>query len=279
MVRQAHSAPPGGPGRGWPAGLGARLGRSAQSAKAAAEKPQYGGAFSIANTYYTISPLSFDSADWAWKFNQDTGLVYEQLLAADLSKSKRNGGKHAFICRCLAAPRRHAAASWPRAGSCWTTRCGWKCNCARASCSRPSPGVMEARELVADDVVYSFERMNKSPKKIPTYFDHIAEVKATGKHTRGVHLQQLQRRVGLPLGLGLLQRHRAQGGDGGQGQGLEERQRHRPLCADQLRAGQRDDLHQEPGLLGQRDHRRPEATSCPLPTPSPTATSRTRAPP
>ena len=28
-------------------------------------------------------------------------------------------------------------------------------------------GVMESRELVADDVVYSYDRLNKSPKKIP----------------------------------------------------------------------------------------------------------------
>ena len=48
---------------------------AAAPAAAAAEKPQYGGALSVANVYYTISPLTFDSADMAWKFNQDTGLV------------------------------------------------------------------------------------------------------------------------------------------------------------------------------------------------------------
>ena len=33
------------------------------------------------------------------------------------------------------------------------------------------PGVMEARELVADDVVYSYDLVNESPKRIATYFD------------------------------------------------------------------------------------------------------------
>ena len=62
----------------------------------ATEKPQYGGSLSIGNVYVTVSPMSADSGDWAWKFGQDTGLAYEQLFAADLSKSKRKGGKYTF---------------------------------------------------------------------------------------------------------------------------------------------------------------------------------------
>jgi peptide/nickel transport system substrate-binding protein len=45
------------------------------------------------------------------------------------------------------------------------------------------PGVMKSRELVAEDVVYSYNRLDKSPKKIPTYFDHIEKVEVTGKHS------------------------------------------------------------------------------------------------
>ena len=33
-------------------------------------KPQYGGELNVGNVYYTVSPLSFDAADWTWKFNQ-----------------------------------------------------------------------------------------------------------------------------------------------------------------------------------------------------------------
>jgi peptide/nickel transport system substrate-binding protein len=43
-------------------------------------------------------------------------------------------------------------------------------------------GVMESRELTADDVVFSYDRLNKSPKKIPGYFDHVDRVEANGKH-------------------------------------------------------------------------------------------------
>src|ERR1700742_2082548 len=56
------------------------------SAKGAeqAKKPQYGGQVNIGNVALALSALSWDSADFNWKHNLDTGLVYEQLFAADL---------------------------------------------------------------------------------------------------------------------------------------------------------------------------------------------------
>ena len=45
------------------------------------------------------------------------------------------------------------------------------------------PGVMAARELTADDVVFSFQRLVKSPKKVPDFLDHIDKVEATDRHT------------------------------------------------------------------------------------------------
>ena len=155
---------------------------TAQAAKAAPEKPQPGGALSIANAYYTVAPLSFDAGDWAWKFNMDNGLVYEQLMVADLSKSKRKGGKHGFTADAWLPPdaiRGELAESWKLLEN----PLRLEVQLRKGIMFPAKPGVMEARELVADDVVYSFERMNKSPKKVPTYFDHIADVKATGKHS------------------------------------------------------------------------------------------------
>ena len=155
---------------------------AAQTTPAKTDKPQYGGALSIANVYYTISPLTFDSADWAWKFNQDTGLAYEQLFAADLGKAKRNGGKHAYITDgWLPADglRGELAESWRTLEN----PLRLEVQLRKGIMFPAKAGVMAARELVADDVVYSYDRMNKSPKKIPTYFDHIAKVEATGKHT------------------------------------------------------------------------------------------------
>jgi peptide/nickel transport system substrate-binding protein len=73
------------------------LSAASLGAIAQAEKPQYGGTLNIGMVYVTLSPLTWDPADWAWKFGQDTGLMYEQLFAADLNKSIRKGGKHAFV--------------------------------------------------------------------------------------------------------------------------------------------------------------------------------------
>ena len=73
------------------------LGAASLGAMAQAEKPQYGGTLNIGMVYVTLSPLSWDPADWAWKFGQDTGLMYEQLFAADLNKSVRKGGKYPFV--------------------------------------------------------------------------------------------------------------------------------------------------------------------------------------
>ena len=146
------------------------------------EKPQMGGTLNIGNVYVTLSPLSWDPGDWAWKFGQDTGLMYEQLFVGDLSKSKRNGGKYSFVPDAWLASdamKGELAESWE-----------WKDNPQRVEIKLrkgvmfpEKPGVMASRELVADDVVQSFYRLDKSPKKIPTYFDHVQKVEAADPHT------------------------------------------------------------------------------------------------
>ena len=178
---------PGRRGRLAAAALAITLAAQAQTAAPAApaakaEKPQYGGSLSIANVYFTVSPLSFDAGDWAWKHNQDTGLTYEMLFSADLAKSRRNGGKYPFIADAWLAPealRGELAETWKLLQNPMRLEVQ-----LRKGVMYPAKaGVMAARELVADDVVYSYTRYDKSPKKIPTYFDHIDKVEAIGKHT------------------------------------------------------------------------------------------------
>jgi len=158
------------------------LAQAKPAGPAAAEKPQYGGSLNIGNVYVTVSPLSSDTADWAWKINQDTGLAYEQLFAADLKKSVRHGGKFPFISDAWLPPealRGELAESWKLSPD------GLRLDVTlRKGVMFPArAGVMEARELTAEDVLYSYNRVNTSPKKIPGYFDHIAKVEATGKHS------------------------------------------------------------------------------------------------
>ena len=128
-------------------------------------KPQYGGTLEIGTVYVTLSALSFDPADWNWKLNHDTGNYLEQLFAADLSKSKTNGGKHPFYADAYLpsdAIRGELAESWE-----------WKKDPLRVEVRLrkgimfpEKPGVMQSRELTAEDVVFSYNRLAKSPKSL-----------------------------------------------------------------------------------------------------------------
>ncbi len=170
--------PKGSPWASALAGLalaGATLGTQAQ------DVPRPGGSLEVGTIYVTLSALSWDVADWNWKFNHDAGQVYEQLFAADLSKAKRNGGKHAFTADAWVpsdAMRGELAESWT-----WTDPLTLEIKLRKGVKFPAKEGVMAERELVADDVVFSYNRVDKSPKKIPTYFDHIGSVEATGQHT------------------------------------------------------------------------------------------------
>ena len=152
------------------------------SALAQADKPQYGGTLNIALVYWTLSPLSWDPGDWAWKFGQDTGMVYEQLFAADLSKAKSHGGKYDFVADSWLpsdAIRGELAESWKTLDNPFRVEVKLR----KGVMFPDKPGVMKARELVADDVVYSFYRLDKSPKKVAGYYDHVDKVEAVDKHT------------------------------------------------------------------------------------------------
>ena len=111
-------------------------------------KPQYGGTLEVGTVYVTLSALSFDPADWNWKLNHDTGNYLEQLFAADLSKSKKNGGKYPFYADAYLpadAIRGELAESWE-----------WKKDPLRVEVKLrkgimfpEKPGVMQSRELTA----------------------------------------------------------------------------------------------------------------------------------
>ena len=146
------------------------------------DKPKYGGTLEVGTVYVTLTALSWDAHDWNWKHNHDTGQFYEQLFAADLSKSVKNGGPHPFYADAWLpsdAIRGELAESWE-----------WKENPLRVEIKLrkgimfpEKPGVMTSREFVADDVVFSYNRLANSPRKLKDYFNHVAKVEATDKHT------------------------------------------------------------------------------------------------
>ena len=148
----------------------------------AQSKPQYGGSLEIGSVYVTLSALSFDPADWNWKLNHDTGSYLEQLFAADLSKAKRFGGPHPFYADAYLpsdAIRGELAESWQ-----------WKQEPLRVEVRLrkgvmfpDKPGVMAARELTSEDVVFSYKRLAASPKAQKNYFAYIDKVEAVDPYT------------------------------------------------------------------------------------------------
>ncbi len=161
---------------------------AAQSAGTPQEAPKYGGALEIGTVYVTLSALSWDPADFNWKLNHDTGLFYEQLFAGDLSKAKRNGGPHNFIPDAWLpsdAIRGELVESWE-----------WKQDPLRVELKvrkgvvwPEKPGVMKKRDFTGEDIVFSFNRLKNSPKKLLGYFDHVEKVELPDPYTVVFHMK------------------------------------------------------------------------------------------
>ncbi|MEJ2131779.1 MAG: ABC transporter substrate-binding protein, partial [Gammaproteobacteria bacterium] len=151
-------------------------------------EPQYGGRLDVGTVNVTLSALSWDPADWAWKSNHDAGAVREQLFVGDLGKAVRNGGPYRFFSDAYLPPdsvKGELAKSWE-----WEDPLTLVVHLREGVMFTGKPGVMEPRELVADDVVFTYELVDTSPKKIPTYFEHIDAVTARDDHTVVFHFNR-----------------------------------------------------------------------------------------
>jgi peptide/nickel transport system substrate-binding protein len=167
------------------AGIGALT--VALAAPAAAESfkmetPKYGGALEIVTVYATISALSWDNYDYNWKHNHDTGAVYEQLFVTDVSNFKSRGGKWTMTPDAYIpseSMRGELAEKWELKQNplqiVVTLRKGIM--------FPEKPGIMASRELTADDIVYTFNRQNSSPKKVEGMYDYVNSVKAVDRYT------------------------------------------------------------------------------------------------
>jgi peptide/nickel transport system substrate-binding protein len=150
--------------------------------------PQYGGHLEIGSVYVTLSPLSWDPADWSWKLNHDSGAVREQLLAANLDMSQAKGGKYNFRAEAYIPEEALIGELAERWG--WEDDLTLVMHLRRGVMFPDKPGVMKARELTADDVLFTFEYIDSSPKRIATYFDHIDRVEARDSHTVVFHFKK-----------------------------------------------------------------------------------------
>ena len=149
---------------------------------------QYGGELNVGTYVVTLSALSWDPADWTWKSNHDTGMIREQLFVGDLDKSVRNGGKYSFHAEAFLpddALKGELAESWY-----WLEPLVLEIKLRRGVMFPEAPGIMAARELDAHDVMYSYNAINASPKRIPTYFDHIDRIEVVDSHTLRFHFSE-----------------------------------------------------------------------------------------
>ena len=159
--------------------LGSIVSVAAEAADA--ESPQYGGELNIGTVYVTLSPLSWDPQDWNWKSNHDTSMVREQLFSANLNLSAKKGGPYPFVADAYIpaeAVRGELAESWQ-----WIDPLTLEIRLRRGVIIPAKAGVMERRELDAHDVVFSFNNLQASPKKIHNYFDHIDQIVVLDSHT------------------------------------------------------------------------------------------------
>ena len=152
----------------------------------AAEKVHYGGSITFPRT---TNPISWDIYDWVAKHPTDTGFYMEHLMMGDLQKGPRGTKEYAFTAEAWIPPtiqRGELLEKWEvkknpiqiilhlRKGVYWQDK----------------PGVMKAREFVADDVVYSFTRIKNSRKAIPLWLDFIGTMETPDKYTVIINLTE-----------------------------------------------------------------------------------------
>ena len=154
----------------------------------------------VGTVHVTIGALSWDQGDWPWKFNHDAGQMYEGLMAADLNQSKGRGGKYPFTSFAFLpgdAIRGELAESWE-----WETPMRLVIKLRKGVMFPEKPGVMAAREFVADDVIFAQNRMAKSPKQVGDLYDFIDKTTARDKHTLVYDLKEYVADWDLRLGWG-----------------------------------------------------------------------------
>jgi peptide/nickel transport system substrate-binding protein len=180
--------------------VGLLVAGSASAENGGDSTPQYGGTLELGTVYVGLSALSFDPYDWNWKVNHDAGMVYELLFAADLEQSVGQGGRYPFRQEGWLPPealRGELAERWE-----WEDPLTLVVHLRRGVRFTGKPGVMEARELDAHDVVWSHQRTASSPKATTGYFDHLERIEARDAHTVVYHFREFNAEWDLRTGYG-----------------------------------------------------------------------------
>jgi peptide/nickel transport system substrate-binding protein len=181
--------------------LGAAISLSGSAFAQKVENPQYGGTLEIATIFAQLSALSWDHKDWPWKINHDAGGTYENLLTADLSKGTRAGGKYAFNADAWIptdAIKGELAESWEVQKEPLAVIFRLK----KGIMFPAKAGVMDARELTADDVVSSWYYRHNSPKRQAGLNEEFSKVAALDRYTVAFYMSKYMADWPYRLGYG-----------------------------------------------------------------------------
>ena len=165
-----------------------------------AAPPQLDGTVNVITVYRAINATTWDYYKWTWKENHD-GMQLDHLIAGDPAKGPRGTKENLIVAQAYIPPEHYRgglAESWTlknnplrlefklRKGVYWAAK----------------PGVMEKREIVAEDVVFNFTHMWTSQRRIPTYWDFVKEWKAKDKYTAVAYLNEYNGNWGYRIGWG-----------------------------------------------------------------------------
>ncbi|HEX5678777.1 MAG TPA: ABC transporter substrate-binding protein [Alcanivorax sp.] len=155
---------------------------------AVAETPQTDGTVNVSTVYRTLDATTWDLQRWTWKGNHDN-LQMESLLRGDLQYGPRGKDVNDFVEQAYIPYGQlegSLAESWEvkedpmrvvfhlRKGVYW----------------QAVPGVMESRELVANDVITSFKTRWANPRAIPEFWEFIDRWEAPDDHTVIAYFKQ-----------------------------------------------------------------------------------------
>jgi peptide/nickel transport system substrate-binding protein len=155
----------------------------------AVDKVQTGGTLTYLDMTPTLNPMTWDIEDWNWKHGYDTGFYMEYLLMGDLQKGPRGTKKFLFHANAWIPPdimTGELLEKWEvkknpmqiilhlRKGVYWQEK----------------PGIMNARELGADDVVYAITRTKNSRKALPHYMDFVSKTETPDKYTVVINMTE-----------------------------------------------------------------------------------------
>lgn len=159
------------------------------------------GTVDVITMYRTLDPTTWDYHNWTWKENHD-GLQLDHLIAGDVDKyGPRGTGVNPFIAADYIPREQYRgelATEWALKED--PLRIEFK---LREDVYWPeTPGVMDKREFVADDVVATFEHMGNSPRAIPQYFSFVDRWEAKDEHTVVAYLSEYNANWGYRIAWG-----------------------------------------------------------------------------